>query len=120
MFKFFIRLLSFFSKEVNEIRRQPKLVLSLVLGPFLILLLFGIGYQGERPKLRTALVLPTQGVDQTQLDALKQAIGANFTLVKADSDLAGAMAMLNAGQLDVVETLPPDMQQTLLDGKQSQ
>ena len=57
MFKPFIRLLSFFSKEVNELRRQPKLILSLLLGPFLILLLFGVGYQGERPKLRTALVV---------------------------------------------------------------
>src|SRR6476620_4920490 len=114
MFKQFIRLLSFFSKEVNELRRQPKLVLSLLLGPFLILMLFGIGYQGERPKLRTALVVPQQGVDQAQLEALKQAIGANFTLVKVDSDEAGAVAMLRSGELDVVETLPPDIQQNLM------
>jgi ABC-2 type transport system permease protein len=120
MFKPFIRLLSFFSKEVNEVRRQPKLVLSLLLGPFLILLLFGIGYQGERPKLRTALVLPQQGVDQAQLEALKHAITANFTLVNVDSDLDGALAMLNAGQLDVVEILPAELEQNLLNGTQSQ
>src|SRR4029079_1821885 len=36
----------------------------------------------------------------------------------ADQD--GALAMLQAGQLDVVETLPPDLEQNLLDGKQSQ
>jgi ABC-2 type transport system permease protein len=120
MFKPFIRLLSFFSKEVNELRRQPKLILSLLLGPFLILLLFGVGYQGERPKLRTALVVPQQGMDAAQLDALKQAISANFTLIKADSDQDGALAMLQAGQLDVVETLPANLEQNLLDGKQSQ
>jgi ABC-2 type transport system permease protein len=120
MFKPIIRLLSFFSKEVNELRRQPKLILSLLLGPFLILLLFGVGYQGERPKLRTALVVPQQGVDATQLDALKQAISTNFTLIKADADQDGALAMLQAGQLDVVETLPANLQQNLLEGKQSQ
>jgi len=120
MFKPFIRLLSFFSKEVNELRRQPKLILSLLLGPFLILLLFGVGYQGERPKLRTALVVPQQGMDAAQLDALKQAISANFTLVKADSDQDGALAMLQAGQVDVVETLPANLEQNLLAGKQSQ
>jgi ABC-2 type transport system permease protein len=120
MFKSIIRLLSFFSKEVNELRRQPKLILSLLLGPFLILLLFGVGYQGERPKLRTALVVPQQSVDAAQLDALKQAIGANFTVVKADSDLDGALAMLQSGQVDVVETLPANLEQNLLDGKQSQ
>jgi ABC-2 type transport system permease protein len=86
----------------------------------LILLLFGIGYQGERPKLRTALVVPQQGVDQAELEALKHAISANFTLVKTDSDLDGALAMLRAGQLDVVETLPADMEQNVINGKQSQ
>jgi ABC-2 type transport system permease protein len=119
MFKPFIRLLSFFSKEVNEVRRQPRLVLSLLLGPFLILLLFGIGYQGERPKLRTALVVPAQGFDAVQLDALKKAISTNFTLVKVDSDLDGAMAMLRSGELDVVETLPADVEANLQNGKQS-
>src|SRR5436190_13044219 len=102
MFKSFIRLLSFFSKEVNELRRQPKLVLSLLLGPFMILLLFGIGYQGERPKLRTALVVPQQSMDSAQLESLKKAISANFILVKTDSDLDGALAMLNSRQIDVV------------------
>jgi ABC-2 type transport system permease protein len=120
MLKPIIRLLSFFSKEVNEVRRQPKLVLSLLLGPFLILLLFGIGYQGERPKLRTALVVPAQGVDQAELEALKHAISANFTLVKTDSDLDAALAMLRSGQLDVVEILPADMEQNVISGKQSQ
>jgi ABC-2 type transport system permease protein len=120
MFKPIIRLLSFFSKEVNELRRQPRLILSLLLGPFLILLLFGVGYQGERPKLRTALVVPQQGMAAAQLDALKKAIGTNFTLIKADADQDGALAMLQAGQLDVVETLPPNIEQNLLDGKQSQ
>jgi ABC-2 type transport system permease protein len=120
MIKSIIRLLSFFSKEVNEIRRQPKLILSLLLGPFVILLLFGVGYQGERPKLRTALVVPDQSVEASQLESLKQAIGANFTLVKSDGDLDGSLKMLQAGELDVVETLPANMQQNLLDGKQSQ
>ena len=120
MHKSIIRLLSFFSKEVNELRRQPKLILSLLLGPFLILLLFGVGYQGERPKLRTALVVPQQGMDAAKLDALKKAIGTNFTLIKADADQDGALALLQSGQLDVVETLPANMQQNLMDGQQSQ
>ncbi len=44
--KLIIRLLAFFGKELNEIRRQPRLLLSLLVGPFLILLLFGLGYRG--------------------------------------------------------------------------
>jgi len=119
MFKPIIRLLSFFSKEVNEVRRQPKLVLSLLLGPFIILLLFGIGYSGERPKIRTVLVTPPQGPTLVQLDDLKKAIGANFTLVDTTSDPAAAEALLRSGQADVVETLPPNAEQQLSNGQQA-
>ncbi|KPV50865.1 hypothetical protein SE17_24450 [Kouleothrix aurantiaca] len=119
MFKPIIRLLSFFSKEVNEIRRQPKLVLSLLLGPFLILLLFGVGYQGERPQLRTVLVVPGQGLGIINVEDLKRAIGANFQLVKTTSDQEEALQLLRQGQADVVETIPADIEQVLTAGKQA-
>ncbi|HNP87738.1 MAG TPA: ABC transporter permease [Kouleothrix sp.] len=119
MFKSVIRLLSFFSKEVNEIRRQPKLVLSLLLGPFLILLLFGVGYQGERPKIRTVLVVPQQGLQMIKVEDLQRAISANFTLVDTTSDAQAAQAMLQTGQADVIETLPSDIEQILTSGKQA-
>jgi ABC-2 type transport system permease protein len=117
--KTLIRLLSFFNKEINEIRRQPRLVLSLVLGPFLILLLFGVGYAGERPKLKTALVLPPEGIQQVNVEDLKRAIGTNFNLVSVDSNLDAAMAKLNSGEIEVVEILPGDVQQRVLRGEQA-
>ena len=40
MVKFLIRISSFLGKELTEIFRQPKLILTLVLGPFLIMSLF--------------------------------------------------------------------------------
>ena len=120
IFKPFIRLLSFFAKEVNEVRRQPKLVLSLLLGPFLILLLFGIGYQGERPKIRTVLVAPQQGSGALNVKDIENAITANFTLVKTTSDPAEAQALLDSGQADVIETLPADVEGNLRSGQQSQ
>jgi len=119
MFKPIIRLLSFFSKEVNEVRRQPKLVLSLLLGPFIILLLFGIGYSGERPKIRTVLVMPPQGLDLVDINDLKKAISTNFALVDVTSDQNAAQALLRSGQADVVETLPPDAEQQLTNGQQA-
>jgi ABC-2 type transport system permease protein len=119
IFKPFIRLLSFFSKEVNEVRRQPKLVLSLLLGPFLILLLFGIGYQGERPKIRTVLVVPQQGLGAINVQDIEKAITANFTLVKTTSDPNEAQALLQSGQADVIETLPANVEQQLQSGQQS-
>ena len=86
MIKAIIRLLSFFAKEVNEVRRQPRLVLSLLLGPFLILLLFGIGYQGERPNIRTALVVPEGGIGQVSVEELRTALSANFMAALGNVD----------------------------------
>ena len=54
-----IRTSSFFFKEIWASIRQPKLVLSVLLGPFLILAAFGIGYKGQTPSLDTILVLPS-------------------------------------------------------------
>ena len=51
-----IRASSFFRKEIFEILRQPRLVATLVLGPFLILFIFGIGYRAQSPTLRTLFV----------------------------------------------------------------
>ena len=43
--RFIIRTSAFVSKELVEILRQTRLLLALVLGPFLILLLFGRGFR---------------------------------------------------------------------------
>lgn len=120
MFRPVIRLLAFFFKELNEVRRQPRLLASLLLGPFLILLLFGAGYQGSRPILRTILVIPqNSGLDQKQIDEVKNVIGTNFQLVGVDSNEQDAMAKLRAGQVDVVQILPEDVEQRVVKGEQS-
>jgi ABC-2 type transport system permease protein len=56
LFKFLIRISSFISKELTEILRQPRLILTLVLGPFLIMFLFGLGYPEQNRTLRTTFV----------------------------------------------------------------
>jgi ABC-2 type transport system permease protein len=119
MLKIVIRLLSFFSKEINEIRRQPRLILSLIMGPFLILLLFGVGYAGERPKLRTALVLPTNSVEGLDSAELERAISANFVIVSTGADEQAAMELLRTGQVDIVEIIPGDVEARILRGEQA-
>src|ERR671933_623761 len=53
-----VRKTAFVGKELTAVRRQPRLLLSLVLGPFLILLLFGLGYQATQRDIRTIVVFP--------------------------------------------------------------
>lgn len=118
MLKGLIRTLSFFAKEINEVRRQPRLVLSLLLGPFIILLLFGLGYSGGQPTLRAAIVLPEgeQAVDEAYLRTLT---GANFQLVSVGPDAEAAMALLEADAVDVVQIFPADLEERVLRGEQA-
>ncbi len=121
MLKPIIRLFSFFAKELAEVRRQPRLLLSLVLGPFLILLIFGLGFVGERPRLRTLLVVPQELQNDPRIDQLRQVIdAANFEVVDVTTDEQAAIARLQsrAERIDVVEILPPDLDDVV--GRQQQ
>lgn len=114
MLKPFIRLLSFFAKELAEIRRQPRLLLSLVLGPFLILLIFGIGFTGEQPQLQTLLVVPPELVNDPRIETLRTTIGqANFNVVGVETDEQAAIVKMrqSRGAIDLVEVIPPDVDQ---------
>jgi ABC-2 type transport system permease protein len=118
VFKSTVRTLAFFGKEFNEIRRQPRLVLSLLLGPFVILLLFGVGYQGGQPTLRTAIVLPDNAMAVNE-DYLRQLTGANFQIVSLGNNADEARALLQRGEVDVVQIFPADMEERVLSGQQA-
>ncbi len=119
MFKSLTHISAFFLKEVSEIFRQPRLILSLILGPFLILLLFGMSFKGGLPHFRVALVVPENSVSPQQLDEVKKVIGTNFTVVSTDSNLAGAETKLRNGEVDIVEVLPSNFSQNMQEGKQT-
>lgn len=111
MFKGIVRVVSFFAKELAEIRRQPRLILSLVLGPFLILALFGVGYSGEQPQLKTILVVPQGKENDPQVQNLTQNIGPAFEVVGVTSNLDEARQRLNNAEADIIEVMPPDIEQ---------
>lgn len=118
MFKRLVRLLAFFGKEFNEVRRQPKLVLSLILGPFLILLLFGLGYRGTPPTLRIALVVPQEDLNDERVLRVQQIIDENYDLVYVGPSESEAMGMLDRGEADVVEVVPPNFEEQAAGGSQ--
>ena len=105
MFRGTIRLLAFFAKEMAEIRRQPRLIVSLVLGPFLILALFGLGYSGEQPRFRTILVVPPD----LKRSAYRRAdcnLGPSFDVRSVTSNQDEAARLLSSGAVDIVEVIP--------------
>lgn len=117
MAKALIRLLAFFGKEINEVRRQPRLVLSLLLGPFLILLLFGLGYQAKPPRPRLALVIPDALAQQVDVKTIRDAANLTFEVASVAGDENEAMQQLRGGAVDVVEIVPADVRERLERGE---
>jgi ABC-2 type transport system permease protein len=115
--KWIIRVLAFFSKEMNEVRRQPRLVLSLILGPTLVLLMFGIGYQRDRPVLRTGLVIPAS-IEPDLARQLYNLASLNFKIEAISEDREEMMRRLEAGEFEVIQIFPSDLRGRVLSGQQ--
>lgn len=80
LFRFVIRPSAFLSKEVAEIIRQPRLVVTLVLGPFLILLFFGVGYRNEARALRALFVVEKDSPLAAQIERFATTLGPQLIL----------------------------------------
>lgn len=117
MLKSFVRISAFFSKEISEVLRQPRLILALILGPFLILVLFGVGYRAAPPSLKGILVIPDTLSKQIDTTALQSAANLTFQVVSVTNDPQAALAQLQANQVDVVEIIPADAQTRLEQGQ---
>jgi ABC-2 type transport system permease protein len=113
------RVLSFPREEIVEMLRQPRLVLTLILGPFLILLLVGIGYRGERPPLRTEFVVDQQNPLKSSIEKLSSTTMPRFVIQGTTSDEAGALDRLRRGELDLVVVAPRDAAQTIQASQQA-
>lgn len=119
LWKRFIRASAFVSKEFNEVRRQPRLVLSLVLGPFLILFLFGIGYQGETNNLRALVVVPPTGQFSNDVAEYRAMTGNQLNVTGVTNSLPEALDRLKERSVDIVVQVPEDAARQISAGSQA-
>ncbi len=114
------RSLAFLRKELVSVWRQPRLIVTLVLGPFLILFLFGLGYQELPEPFRTVVVADQSGsaigVDAAELD---EAFGEGIDLVEVTDDPDSARQSLLSGEVDLVLIAPEDGLEALERGEQA-
>src|SRR6187399_2596938 len=114
-----LRLLALVGKELVEVIRRPGALLSLVLGPFLIMAVFGLGYSGERRPLETVVVIPATAGLPTDVQTYQDLAGGGLHIQAVTEDKSAAEAGLNNGSVDVVVVAPPDAEQQFRAGKQS-
>ena len=102
MIAYMTKVMAFFMKEIHDVRRQPRLLLSLVGGPLLVLAAFGATFRSANPFITTVLVWPENGVPGVDQEQAVRFIGANFNLIKVVNDKEEALEMLKVWSLRLV------------------
>jgi ABC-2 type transport system permease protein len=120
LFKFLIRISSFVSKELTEILRQPRLVLTLVFGPFLVMFLFGLAYPEQNRRLRTTFVAEDPASIQDNMALFTESAIPAIQNQGVEQNTELALAQLALNQTDLVIVIPPQPFETVQDNQQAQ
>src|SRR6266540_2524850 len=118
LFQILVRLLAFIGKELVDMLRRPGALASLVLGPFLILAVFGYGYRGLGDPLRAIVVIPAQSGLPTDLETY-QNLAEGLTISEIDATRETAERTLSRHETDVVVVVPPEAEAQFRSGRQA-
>ncbi len=116
MMKSLIRTTSFFEQWAAEVLRQPALMFTLVIAPFLLLLAFGEGVEIGGPRPRT-LIVQEPGAQQP-IGPLLEGIDQKVNIVGVTESLPLARRALQRGDVDAVAVVPPNPNEIIQNGGQ--
>jgi len=111
--------MAFVRKELVELVRQPRLLVVLVVGPFLLLLAFGAGYDSGSQRLRTLFVGPPGSVYEHAIGRYTQELSDYVEPVGFTSDIFAAGQRLEHGDVDLIVNFPADPVDSVLTGEQA-
>ena len=118
LFKRPLRILAVIGKEVIEVLRRPRALLSIVAGPVIILGLFGLGYVGQ-PPLRAELVIPPGVGLPAEPGDFSSIAGDRISIAGITQDPAQGRDVLRSGDADLLVIVPPDAKDRLAKGEQT-
>ncbi len=118
LFKLLLRVFAVMGKEVVEVLRRPRALVSIVAGPVLILGLFGLGYVGQ-PPLRAELVIPTGIGLPTDPASFASIAGDRISIAGITQDPAEGRDVLRRHAADLLVIVPPDAKDRLAKGEQT-
>jgi ABC-2 type transport system permease protein len=114
-----VRITSFTGKELREVVRRPGVLLSLILGPFLVMLIFGIGYTGARKPFPAEIVVPPESGLSTEAAYYQEVAGPRVDIVRVSDDAEAAEDRLREQEIAVLIVAPESPAQDLRAGEQS-
>lgn len=102
------RILAVGTRWRGEFIRQSSLFALVVLGPFLLLALFAVGFRLSAFRPTGILVAPLGGLKPAQVRQLPyvRSLNANVDITAITDDEAGALQQVREGQVDMAITLP--------------
>lgn len=112
-----LRLFAFLAQESHDLRRQPMLLLLLIFGPFVILLVFGLGFTGRQERVEMLVVVPEGWEMPEDLWQQLEELSPDLHL-EVGSDETVAQRELERRQLDLVAYVPLGAQERLESGEQ--
>jgi ABC-2 type transport system permease protein len=113
------RILTIVGKELVVTVRRPGALFSLVLGPFLIMAIFGAGYSGYRRPLNTVVVIPPETGLPADVETYAQVAGDGLKIVGVTADETEARRELAVQDVDVVIIAPSDATQRFRQGERT-
>src|SRR5919199_5498963 len=106
-------------KELRELLHRPMLVLTLILGPLLILIIFGFGSDATPNPPRAIVVLPKGAAKPRLLQDYQRELQHLLTITQYTGDEAYARDQLRRHAVDAVMILPPSPMATIAGGKRA-
>ena len=114
-----VRMASFTGKELREVIRRPGVLASLILGPFLIMFLFGLGYSGYRAPFATEIVVPPESSFSRSAEEYESLAPGRLQITQVGEDLEGAEQRLRDGSIDLLVVAPANSEAELRAGNQT-
>jgi ABC-type multidrug transport system permease subunit len=120
LWRLILRPASFVGKDITQIRRQPQLIVALIIAPFLVLLLFGIGFEGSAPPIKTALVIPADSDLSTNRSDYEDKFVSPLVLDEVTTEIGPPLRRLRDQDIDLVVAFPDDAFDTISAGTQAE
>jgi ABC-2 type transport system permease protein len=118
--KSLVRVTSFLGKELRETMRRPGILAALVIGPFLIMLIFGLGYTGYRRPFVTEVVIPAGSKLPAEPKFYEDLAPGRIEVKSVTRNRDEAVRDLEAQAADLVIIVPDDATEQLRKGKQAE
>lgn len=119
MSDFITHVSAFLRKEIVEIIRQPKLLMTLIVGPFAILLIFGAGNKLGARHMSIMFVADAGSQAEAYIVKFAPKVTGTLEIAGVRADKEAALRDLRAGKVDLVAVAPSDPYGTVRGNKQA-